>query len=65
MMNPDGSQPQNLTRHPGRDYWPDWFMPPETKIAFVSDHSGRPQIYLMPAPGAQLEEIVDVGDLRP
>jgi Tol biopolymer transport system component len=40
VMNRDSSQPRNLSRSSGRDYWADWFAFPETKIAFVSDRSG-------------------------
>jgi Tol biopolymer transport system component len=59
-MNPDGSQPQNLTQDAGRDYMPDWWMP-ETlaksmtstsrKIAFVSTRDGNGEIYVMDSDG--------------
>jgi TolB protein len=61
-MNADGSQAQNLTRNQGADYWPEWFVPFSTKIAFVSDHGGNTQIYLMSDRGGQVEMPLDSSD---
>ena len=45
-MDADGSNPRNLTRHPGRDTDPAWH-PGGRRIAFVSDRDGQSEIYLM------------------
>jgi Tol biopolymer transport system component len=50
LMNPDGSQPTNLTNDPDGDYHPVW-SPDGTKIAFVSSRDGNAEIYVMDADG--------------
>lgn len=42
VMNSDGSQPYNLSRNSGQDYWPDWSMLVVKEIAIVSDHEDNP-----------------------
>ena len=68
MMNPDGSQPENLTSHPGRDYWPEW-QPTEVtadsaiqvqgKIAFVSMRDGNGEIYVMNIDGSDPQRLTN------
>lgn len=51
LMNPDGSQPINLTNHPDSDMYAAW-SPNGTKIAFVSRRDGDSEIYVMNADGS-------------
>jgi Tol biopolymer transport system component len=51
MMNPDGSSPLNLTKHPDSDNSAAW-SPDGTKIAFVSNRDDNNEIYLMNADGS-------------
>ena len=51
MMNPDGSQPMNLTNHPETDMQAAW-SPDGTKIAFMSRRDGNNEIYVMNADGS-------------
>jgi TolB protein len=50
VINVDGSNLRRLTTHPDSDTTPTW-SPSGTQIAFTSDRTGRPQIYLMNADG--------------
>jgi TolB protein len=50
VVNRDGSNPTRLTRHPGIDSTPTW-SPAGNQIAFTSDRSGSPQIYISDADG--------------
>jgi TolB protein len=50
VINVDGSNLRRLTTHPDSDTTPTW-SPSGTQIAFTSDRTGRPQIYLMSADG--------------
>jgi TolB protein len=46
LMNPDGSDQMNLTRHRAKDAAPAW-SPDGNRIAFVSDRDGNEEIYVM------------------
>jgi len=50
MMNPDGSNPTNLTKHPSTDLSAVW-SPDGTKIAFTSDRDENDEVYVMNADG--------------
>ena len=50
-MNADGSGQQDLTRNAAWDNDPAW-SPNGRKIAFVNDHNGNSEIYIMNADGS-------------
>jgi Tol biopolymer transport system component len=50
-MNADGSDPRPVTNSLAVDTEPDW-SPDGTKIAFVSDRDGNPEIYVTDADGS-------------
>jgi TolB protein len=50
-MNPDGSNPVNLTNHPADDAYPAW-SPDGSKIVFQSSRNGNAEIYVMNADGS-------------
>ena len=56
IMNPDGSQQQNLTWHPARDLAPAW-SPTGEYIAFNSGRDGTRDIYLMDADGKNVRKV--------
>lgn len=56
IMNPDGSQQQNLTWHSARDLAPVW-SPTGQHIAFNSDRDGIRDIYLMEANGKNVRKV--------
>lgn len=56
IINPDGSQPVNLTWHPSRDLVPAW-SPTGEHIAFNSDRDGIRDIYLMDADGKNVRKV--------
>jgi TolB protein len=45
-----------LTNHPAADGTPTW-SPTGTQVAFTSDRTGQPQIYVMSADGSNLQRI--------
>src|SRR2546430_13794013 len=47
-----------LTRHPGRDDTPRW-SPDGKTIAFISDRSGKPQIWLLPLTGGEPRKLAE------
>jgi len=61
VMNPDGSQPTNLTNDPGRDAQAAW-SPDGTKIAFVSSRDGNDEIYVMGADGSDPTNLTNHAD---
>ena len=50
VMNPDGTNPINLTNHLASDGSPDW-SPDGRRIAFQSDRDGNSEVYVMNANG--------------
>ena len=54
-MNRDGSGLRRLTNNPSIDITPTW-SPSGTQIAFTSDRSGSPQIYVVGADGLNLSK---------
>jgi len=56
----DGSGMRNLTFSPGIDTSPTW-SPTGTQIAFISDRSGTPQVWVMDADGSNLRRLVEEG----
>jgi len=59
------SVPQRLTDDPAYDAWPTWSPAPPwggtggSQIAFMSDRSGNPDIYVMDADGSNLRQLTD------
>lgn len=56
LMNPDGSEQTNLTRHPAWDAAPAW-SPDGKRIAFVSDRDGDEEIYVMNRDGTGIVQL--------
>ena len=56
IMNPDGSKPVNLTRHPSRDLAPAW-SPTGEHIVFNSHRDGTRDIYIMDADGKNVRKV--------
>lgn len=52
VIDADGSNPVNLTQHPGQDHEVAW-SPDGTKIAFTSRRDSNAEIYVMNADGSQ------------
>ena len=46
VMNADGTNLTNLTKHPAKDYAPDW-SPDGRQIAFTSNRDGNREVYVM------------------
>lgn len=58
---PDGTGPENLTRHPADDYDPA-YSPDGRRLAFVSTRDGGvPKLHVMDADGGELRLLVDLG----
>jgi TolB protein len=55
-MNRDGSNVRRLTNNPANDSTPTW-SPTGNEIAFTSDRSGSPQIYVVDADGLNVRKI--------
>lgn len=55
-----GGNVRNLTNHPAIDTAPTW-SPTGQQIAFISDRSGTPQLWLMEADGTNVRRLVNEG----
>jgi TolB protein len=53
----------NLTQNPAQDYAPVW-SPDGERIAFVSDRSGQPELYVMQKDGTQVSRLSEVPGAR-
>ena len=53
VMNADGTNLINLTKHPAKDYGPHW-SPDGRQIAFTSNREGNTEVYVMNADGTNL-----------
>jgi Tol biopolymer transport system component len=58
MIEPDGSNPRNLTQSRGDDREPAW-SPDGTKLAFTSNRDGNWEIYVMNADGSGQTRLTD------
>ena len=56
VVNRDGSGLRRLTNHPAIDVTPTW-SPTGNQIAFTSDRTGSPQIWVMNATASELQQI--------
>ena len=56
IMNPDGSEQINLTKHPAGDLQAVW-SPTGEKILFVSDRGGERDLYLMDSDGSNVRRV--------
>ena len=56
IMNADGSNPENLTRHPAGDGQPAW-SPDSRSIVFVSDRRGTFDVFVMRVDGTALANL--------
>ncbi|MYC77733.1 hypothetical protein F4X10_18365 [Candidatus Poribacteria bacterium] len=57
-MNPDGSDPVNLTRDAASDFKPTW-SPTGEQILFVSFREGGESLYLIDADGSNIRRVLD------
>ncbi len=57
-MDPDGSNPHQLTFGPGNKTQPRW-SPDGNRIAYVSDDNGNEEIYIMNVDGSQLVNVTN------
>lgn len=51
VMNAQGLDATNLTRHPSQDYAPVW-SPDGERIVFISDRTGQPELFIMQVDGS-------------
>jgi len=56
IMNPDGSEQMNLTKHPAGDLQAVW-SPTGEQILFVSDRDGKRDLYLMDPDGSNVRRV--------
>jgi Tol biopolymer transport system component len=52
VMDAEGGEARNLTRHPAKDVRPAW-SPDGRRIAFVSHRDGQSEVYVMEADGSE------------
>lgn len=57
----DGAGPEQLTRAHANDTRPR-FSPDARQILFISDRSGKPQVWVMPTTGGEPRQITDLAD---
>ena len=62
-MNRDGSNVRRLTNNPAIDSTPTW-SPSGTQIAFISDRTGTPQIWIIGADGLGLHQLTHESQRR-
>ena len=63
IMNPDGSEQVNLTRHPAADYNPAW-APNGKQILFSSDRDGIFDLYLMDTESTNVRKVFESSKYR-
>ena len=66
LMNPDGTQQVNLTKHPAADHSPTW-SPTGEQILFVSDRDRfrrSPDLYLMNPDGSNIRQVFGKSKVR-
>lgn len=56
----DGTQRRNITYHPAIDTSPTW-SPRGQQLAFISDRTGTPQVWIMDADGSNVQRLVTEG----
>ncbi len=61
IIGPSGGEPRRITNHPAADLSPTW-SPNGSLIAFVSDRSGTPQVYLLDGPESDSNRPVRVSN---
>ena len=59
IYSTDGVVSQRLTNSPSRDLWPR-VNPQKTKIAFVSDRNGEPQIFTIKLDGSDIMQVTNI-----
>jgi Tol biopolymer transport system component len=66
VMNPDGTNPRNITNHPADDGDPAW-SPDRTRIAFKTNRDGNFEIYVINVDGTGLARLTnyDENDTSP
>lgn len=63
MINPDGSEPTQITSINGNNEYPAW-SPDGSLVAFVNNYGGRNDIYVMKPNGNRVKRITSSGDVK-